>query len=114
MEVTTVDQVRVWFSSYEADLERVKAFWEGEGRYLVSVYPSEHHYRQCFDDEQILAEVPLHLQAQARLPGVNPPSFYADWGTISAAKYWGGRTRFDSPVPDWTSVQPSFTIRRRR
>jgi len=91
-----VDQVRAWYKNYEADLERVRAFWAGEERYLVSVCPSEHHYRQCFDDGQVLAKVPLHLQTQARLPGVNLPSFYADWGTISTAKYWGGRTRFDS------------------
>jgi hypothetical protein len=91
-----VDQLRGWYPDYGAELGRVNAFWHGEGRYLISVYASDHNYRQCFDDEQILTQAPLHLRAQARLPGVNLPSFYADWGTVSTATYWGGTPRFDS------------------
>jgi hypothetical protein len=32
-----MDQVRAWFKNYTADLERVRRFWQGEGRYLVSL-----------------------------------------------------------------------------
>jgi len=30
------------------------------------------------------------------MPGLNVPDFFADFGTISTAKHWGGTPRFDS------------------
>jgi hypothetical protein len=74
----------------------VRLFWQGEGRCLVSVHATTHEYRQVFDDGTILAAAARHLETQARLPGVNLPSLFCDWGTVSTAKHWGGRTRFDS------------------
>jgi hypothetical protein len=91
-----MDQLRAWFTTYDADLERVRRFWQGEGRTLVSLYPAGQAYRQCFDHATILREAPRFLQAQAQQPGTNLPSFYPDWGTISTARYWGGEPRFDS------------------
>lgn len=91
-----MDQLRAWFATYDTDLERVRRFWQGEGRVLVSLSPTAHAYRQCFDDDRILQAAPRFLQAQAQLPGTNLPSFYPDWGTISTARYWGGEPRFDS------------------
>ena len=93
-----MDQLLQWYgaAAYQANLERVRRFWNGEGRYVISVYATQHAYRQTFNDAQILASAPRHLQDQAGLPGLNLPSFYADFGTVSTAKYWGGVARFDS------------------
>jgi hypothetical protein len=91
-----MDQLREWFPNYEADLARVRRFWAGEGRFLVSLTTGQDYYRQVFDDAEIVRRAPLNLQAQSRCPGTNLPSFFVDWGTISTAKYWGGQARFDS------------------
>ena len=91
-----MDRLRTWFPSYDDDLARVERFWQGEGRVVASLYPTVYAYRQSFDDAKILSEAPRFLKAQAAQPGLNLPSFYPDWGTISTAKYWGGTPRFDS------------------
>jgi hypothetical protein len=92
------DCIADWFGDegYMANLERIRAFWDGKERFLVSVHPEEDGYRQMFDDARMLALAPRHLQRTARLPGVNLPAFIADFGTVSTGRYWGGRTRFDS------------------
>ncbi|MBN1782427.1 hypothetical protein JW948_14930 [bacterium] len=92
------DRLLEWIgrSRYQADMNRIRAFWRGEGRYLVSVNTTAHAYRQVFDDARILALAPRNLETQSRLPGTSMPAFFADFGTVSTAKYWGGRVRFDS------------------
>jgi hypothetical protein len=91
-----MDQLRGWYPNYESDLARVRRFWQGEGRCMVSINSTRHSYRQKFDDAVILQEAPLNLQVQSRLPGLQLPSFFPDWGTVTTAKYWGGQARFDS------------------
>jgi hypothetical protein len=93
-----MDTLLQWFGidEYKRRLERIHAFWGGSERFLVTVNSSESIYRQMFDAKRILELMPQNLEAQARLPGVNLPTFFADFGTISTAKYWGGRPRFDS------------------
>jgi len=91
-----MDQIKEWFTDYEKDLERVRRFWRGEGRYLISLTTGQEYYRQIFDDAEILRKAPKHLEIQASLSGTNLPSFFADFGTVSTAKYWGGQTHFDS------------------
>ncbi|MHB9108310.1 MAG: uroporphyrinogen decarboxylase/cobalamine-independent methonine synthase family protein [Armatimonadota bacterium] len=93
-----MDQLLSWFGEerYYADLERVRRFWAGEGRVIVSMTSDHAAYRQSLDDELILSKSVDNLHDQARLPGVNLPSFFPDFGTISTAKYWGGNWRFDS------------------
>ncbi len=86
-----MDQLQLWFPNDTRDLERVRRFWAGEGRYMVSVQTSQHDYRQVFDDSVMLQRAGPNLQAQSRLPGLNLPAFTCDLGTISTAKYWGGR-----------------------
>jgi len=81
---------------YHADLDRVRRFWAGEGRAIVSMTSDRAAYRQNFNDEEILAKAVENLRDQARLPGVNIPSYFPDFGTISTAKYWGGHWHFDS------------------
>ena len=91
-----MDQIRQWFKSYDKDLERVKRFWQGEGRYLNSLTTGFENYRQSFDDEVMLNKAPKNLEFQGNLEGINLPSFFADFGTISTARYWGGSAHFDS------------------
>lgn len=93
-----MDHVRHWFGSdtYNARLEQVRRFWQGEGRFLISMPSFHESYRQLFDEATILTKMPLNLADQAQLPGMNFPTFYADFGTVSTTKYWGGTPRFDS------------------
>lgn len=91
-----MDILRQWYPNYDTDLKKVQQFWSGEGRYIISVTTNQHPYRQIFDDAETLQRAPQNLLAQAQCPGVNLPSFFVDWGTISTAKYWGGTARFDS------------------
>ena len=91
MKLTIMDELLSWFGTerYEQDLASVERFWAGEGRFLISLTTSKHGYRQNFDGNpvQMAAE---NLRAQASLPGINLPSLFADYGTISTARYWGG------------------------
>jgi hypothetical protein len=91
-----MDQIRQWYPHLDADLAAVRRFWAGEGRYLVSVNTNNHYYRQTFDDAAVLAAAPHNLQALSQLPGCSLPTFFADWGTVTTAKYWGGEAHFDS------------------
>ena len=77
-------------------LARVRRFWQGEERLLVSLFPAKLGYSQVVDDAAILQHARTSLPCLAQLPGVNLPSFSANFGTISTAKYWGGTPRFDS------------------
>jgi len=49
------------------DLAQVRRFWQGEDRVMVSLYATEHEYRERFDDEELLSSASLQLEAQARL-----------------------------------------------
>ena len=91
-----MDQIRLWFKNYDQDLERVRRFWMGEGRYLISLTTGFESYRQSFNDEVMVSKTPMNLEFQAKVPGINLPTFFADFGTISTARYWGGSDHFDS------------------
>ncbi|MFC1569162.1 hypothetical protein ACFL4L_02900 [bacterium] len=93
-----MDKLLEWFGreTYESRLQRIRAFWSGEGRFIVTVNTAAANYRKIFDEAKILSLAPQNLKAQSQLPGVNLPTFFADFGTISTAKYWGGTVRFDS------------------
>lgn len=92
----SADLLQQWFPRYDADLQRIHAFWRGQGRALVSLYPSSVAYRQVFDDDRVLKAVPTQLKAMGQLPGVSLPTFWPDYGTVTTAKYWGCTPRFDS------------------
>jgi hypothetical protein len=91
-----IDLLADWFGAdtIRRRLERIRAFWGGAERFLVTVNSTKAAYRQIFDDARILASAPVQLRHQATLPGVNLPTFFADFGTVSTAKHWGGTTRF--------------------
>jgi hypothetical protein len=73
-------------------LERVRRFWAGEGRCVASLTPGQtFRPRQDLTDEEYLAAWRRGLTEQASLPGLNLPSVYPDFGTVSVPKYWGGR-----------------------
>ena len=93
-----VDLIQAWYGEkrIQADLQTVRDFWSGKGRYLVSIYAASENYRQNFDLDQALPQAVRQLEMQARLPGINLPTFFPDWGTISTARYWGGKVQFDS------------------
>ncbi len=86
------DQILEWFGEqrYSRQIEQVRSFWAGRGRAIVSVYPEKCDYRQVFDEQQMLRDAPKHLKAQAEMPGISLPNVWADFGTISTARYWGG------------------------
>jgi hypothetical protein len=93
-----MDRLLAWYGeeNYARQLARARRFWAGEGRCVVSVQSSHQAYRQTFKPEEILRRAPENLRHQATLPGLNLPSFFPDFGTVSTARYWGGRARFDS------------------
>ncbi len=102
-----MDQVKEWFTNYDKDLDRVRHFWQGEGRYLISLTTGQEYYRQTFDDAEILRKAPKHLVVQASLPGTNLPSFVADFGTVSTAKYWGGQNPLRLPTGGNIFIDPA-------
>jgi hypothetical protein len=87
-----MDLIRHWFGqeNIQRDWERVRRFWNGEGRCLANITLGAHRPRQDTTEE---ARFPLHrasLEQQARVPGLNIPSVFSDYGTVSNPKYWGG------------------------
>ena len=70
-----IDLIQRWFGEarIQADLQTVHDFWNGRGRYLVSIYASSENYRQNFDLNQALPKALRQLELQARLPGINLP-----------------------------------------
>lgn len=115
-----MDQIVKWFGeeTLEQRHARVRRFWQGEERYIVSVNSTEAAYRQNPDEEQMLELAPQHLRALSELPGCNLPAFFADFGPISTARYWGGKVRRDEeseniyiePIVD--SVEEALQIER--
>lgn len=87
-----MDRLVDWFGQerLQSDMQRVRRFWAGEGRHIVSINTTRHGYRQIFDDAKMAELAVRNLQEQASLPGVNLPAVFADYGTISTARYWGG------------------------
>lgn len=73
-------------------VQRARQFWQGQGRCLASLTPSAwFRPRQDLRDEEWVATWREGLAKQAELPGVNVPSIYPDFGTISLPRYWGGK-----------------------
>lgn len=93
-----MDRLAQWFGAERLaqQMARLRAFWDGSERFIVSVNSGVAAYRQRFDAQDILTLAPRNLEHWASLPGLNLPSFYPDYGTISTAKYWGGHWHFDS------------------
>ncbi len=81
-------------AKYESNLAKIKSFWDGEGRVMFSLNTSEYNYRQNFDHDEICRLAPLNIAAVDKMPGCNMPCFFPDFGTVSTAKYWGGKTFF--------------------
>ena len=93
-----MDTLLKWFGEnrYNDNQARIREFWKGNGRFIISVTSEKPPYRQTFDDDIMLKNAKFQLENQAGVPGVNIPWFSPDFGTISSAKYWGGTAHFDS------------------
>jgi hypothetical protein len=98
------DKIREWFGDIEATRERIDAFWAGGGRFLITVETSAHGYRQDFDEAGVLGRIGPNLKAESEMPGANMPVIFADWGTISTAKYWGGEVKISD---EYIFVEPA-------
>lgn len=87
---TVLDRIAQWYGSDEigAMEQRLRAFWKGEGRCMTSVTPAV-EYRQK-SVTTMLERAPAHLEAMASRPGFHRPVFWADFGTVSTPRYWGG------------------------
>jgi hypothetical protein len=86
------DLIAQWYGAerLQADLDRVRRFWAGEGRALVTVLTWPFPYRQCLSDEAMLELTPRQVESQTGMPGLAIPCFHADFGTVSMPRYWGG------------------------
>ncbi|MCC6581790.1 MAG: hypothetical protein IT440_15265 [Phycisphaeraceae bacterium] len=98
-----MDQLETWFGAQrlQRQWDRVRRFWDGGERCIVSTQSTAHAYRQCFDDQRMIDSAVADLEAMAKLPGLNMPSFFADFGTISTARYFGGKVM---PPKDGTMI----------
>ncbi len=86
------DRLARWFGRHRLDewLMLIERFWSGELAHLVSITTNLHGYRQHRTPGAMPALAREHLRAQSQVPGINPPGFFADFGTISLPRYWGG------------------------
>lgn len=93
-----MDQIDQWFnkSKLNKQLAQVNSFWQGEGRFLVTVNSEYQMYRQCNSEEELISKAILNIEDQSRQPGINFPVLYADFGTVSSPKHWGGKAFLDS------------------
>lgn len=93
-----MDRIVNWYGRevLERRRQRIRDFWDGEERYLVTVQSTESSYRQLQDEDEMIELAPDNLRTQAELPGCNLPTFFADFGPVSNARYWGGKVRYDA------------------
>ena len=103
-----MDQLKRWFGerTLKAREARLRRFWQGAGRIVCSCQTSQFPYRQLGDRAAALANIGPHLKAQATLPGENVPSFYPDYTTVSAPRYWGGRV-YTSSDATHVAIEPA-------
>lgn len=106
------DKLIEWYGieKYRTMLQKIYNFWQGKGRFIVSVQSSYCMYRQERNSNIILEQAIKNLEHQALLPGINMPTFFADFGTTSTAKYWGGKEKVDSTGTNWFITPAASTI----
>jgi hypothetical protein len=87
-----MDRLLDWWGDerYGKNLGHMRRFWSGEGKYVISVNTSQHIYRRIFNDDESVRRAQLQLKVQSTLPGLNLPGMWADYGTVSTARFWGG------------------------
>jgi hypothetical protein len=92
-----MDKILQWFGDRaNRDIKRARDFWNGKGRFIISINNKEPGYRQLEDLDLLAKNGILSLEAQSRLPGCNVPILTIDLGTATSAAYWGGKVRRDS------------------
>ena len=65
---------------YHKNLQKIKRFRSSEGRYVISITPVKHNYRQLFNQNRMETLAGLQLVDLAALPGINLLVGTADWG----------------------------------
>ncbi len=92
------DKIIQWFGKekYTSNLDNIRSFWNGQGKFIVSINSSKNIYRQIYDLDKATNKAVDNLKHQSKLPGTNIPAVFADFGTVSTAKYWKGNVCFDS------------------
>jgi len=90
-----MDRLVEWYGQQRLTrhMQRMRQFWAGHKRHIVSITTGKHGYRQIFDDAKMAELAVLNLREQATLPGLNLPAVFADYGTISTARYFGGNVK---------------------
>ncbi len=118
--MTTTDQLTQWFGPNRITdrHDRIERFWSGTGRYLVSITTTAHGYRQLRDPSDLPERAVANLRAQAAVPGINPPSFFPDFGTISLPRYFDGTVHWPAETcpyidPVTTDIDQALALSRR-
>ena len=76
-------------------IDRVRRFWAGQGRCVASMTPGGRlRPRQDLTDAEWLATWRRGLAEQAHWPGLNVPSIFPDFGTVSVPRHWGGAVTY--------------------
>jgi len=90
------DLIEQWYGRQKVlrDWDRIRGFWAGEGRCLATMTLAAHRPRQDTSDDDRPRLHSDSLRKQADLPGINIPSVFGDYGTVSNARYWGGEVHF--------------------
>ena len=70
----------------------LRDFWNNRIRTVYSSYPCEFEYRQAEDINEMAYLAAHNIEVGADMPGFNIPRLVADFGTVSTAAYWGGKT----------------------
>ncbi|MSR65630.1 MAG: hypothetical protein EXS18_07610 [Verrucomicrobiae bacterium] len=104
------DKIVEWYGeeNLRRHLDRARRFWAGEGRVMVSVTPPQHRPRQDTPDAERFQIHSKSLEVQARLPGLNLPSIFPDYGTISVPRYWGGKALLSDETGN-PHIEPAAT-----
>jgi hypothetical protein len=93
-----MDKIIEWFGeeNLKKTEERIKAFLRGEERFIISVPSNLEYYRQNLDEDDVMRKAAINLKSQSKIPGLTMPSFFADFGTVTMASYFGGNIKYDS------------------
>lgn len=94
-------------SRWQGQLEQVRRFWAGHGRWAASITPTAIRAAQTADDAARRHAAVEGLRQQQDWPGWNLPSFFPDYGTVSQAIHFGGTVRVsDAGLP---YIEPAVT-----
>jgi hypothetical protein len=95
---------------YKTAVNAIRAFWDGQGRVMASVYPGRYLAFEA-SDKEILSDGQDYVRRLTALPGSNVPTMFPDFGTISTAKHWGGKVVY-TPDSHNVHIEPAARTAR--